>query len=89
MIDVNKIVGDVSSRIKNHYKKIILQFRDGLKPYSKVIYKKLSEKYPDKIFFIWLGSNFGGCDVPILVKDLGFDCIVNFGHTRFIRSFRL
>jgi len=31
--------------------------------------------------FIWLGSCYGGCDVPIETERLGMDLIVQFGHS--------
>ena len=34
-----------------------------------------------KSCFIWLGSCFGGCDIPVEVDKLGVDLIIQFGHS--------
>ncbi len=66
---------------KNHVKKVLLQFPEGMKPYSTVIAKEIENKTGCKIL-IWLGSCFGGCDVPLDVERLGVDLIVQFGHSK-------
>ena len=66
---------------KNHAKKVLLQFPEGMKPYSTVIAKEVEEKTNCKCM-IWLGSCFGGCDVPIEVEKLGVDLIIQFGHSK-------
>jgi 2-(3-amino-3-carboxypropyl)histidine synthase len=70
---------------KKKYKKILLQFSDGLKPYSKEIYDKIREKYKDIEIYIWFGSDFGGCDIPIYLDKYGFDLIIHFGHSKFYK----
>jgi len=66
---------------KNHAKKVLLQFPEGMKPYSTVIAKEIESKTKADIL-IWLGSCFGGCDVPIGVERLGVDLIIQFGHSK-------
>jgi len=61
-------------------KKVLLQFPDGLKPYAITIVDYLQERMRDVVFFIWLGSCFGACDIPP-VKEKDFDLIVQFGHS--------
>jgi len=63
------------------FKNICLQFPDGLKPKAKEIIDLLKTKFPQIKFYLWMGSNFGGCDIPVQIKD--FDLIVNFGHAEF------
>jgi 2-(3-amino-3-carboxypropyl)histidine synthase len=70
---------------RKKYKKILLQFPDGLKPYSKEIYDKIKEKYKDIEIYIWFGSDFGGCDIPIYLDKYGFDLIIHFGHSKFYK----
>jgi len=72
---------------KENAKKILLQFPDGLKPYSTLVHDRIIEelkkqkyKNPVKIF-IWLDSCFGACDVPLEVEKIGVDLIVQFGHS--------
>lgn len=65
---------------KNRSKKVILQFPDGLKPYATLIAEELSKNTGSEIF-IWFGSCFGACDIPLETKQLGIDLIVQFGHS--------
>ncbi len=70
--------------------KICLQFPDGLKASATEVIKELERKTKDEkretAFYIWSGSNFGGCDYPWYLKDLGFDLLVNFGHCVFKKT---
>ena len=76
-----EIDGVISTINKNNYKKILLQFPDGLKQFSNKIKDKIQENTEAKII-IWAGSNFGSCDIPLEVEKLGFDTIVHFGHSK-------
>jgi len=69
---------------KKGYKKVLLQLPDGLKPYATKIYKEI-EKRTNAIIFIWMGSNFGGCDIPIWLEKYDIDAIFHFGHTKFFK----
>jgi len=62
------------------YAKILLQLPDGLKPKAELIKKELETKTNCQIF-IWAGSNFGACDVPLEIDKLNFDAIIHFGHS--------
>jgi len=64
--------------------KVCLQFPDGLKTRATEVVAELEKTsgVPTE-FVIWSGSNFGGCDYPWYLKDLGFDLLVNFGHAVF------
>ncbi|MFW6025724.1 MAG: hypothetical protein ACOCRX_05215 [Candidatus Woesearchaeota archaeon] len=62
-------------------KKVLLQFPDGIKPYSKDIVKEFEKR--DIKNALYLGSNFGACDLPRGYKD--FDYVLHFGHNKFIR----
>jgi len=83
-LEIEKIAETI---IKQKAKKILLQFPDGLKPYSTLVQDKILEelkkqryKNPVKIF-IWLDSCFGACDIPLETERLGIDLIVQFGHS--------
>ena len=69
---------------KQNAKTVCIQLPDGLKPIAAEIKKELEEKTEADII-IWLGSCFGACDVPLQVKELGIDLIVQFGHSRWKR----
>jgi len=77
-LDIEKIISNIT---KNKYKKILLQLPDGLKPLADQIQEKIQKETDSKIF-IWAGSNFGACDVPLHVEKLNFDLIVHFGHSK-------
>ncbi|RDD52623.1 hypothetical protein BA065_00700 [Nanoarchaeota archaeon NZ13-N] len=82
-LEIDKVIEEI--RRKNP-KKILLQFPDGLKPYSKIIYDRLKKEFPDIEIFIWLGETFGGCDIPIWLDRYGFDMIIHFGHFKFVKN---
>ncbi|WP_457913395.1 hypothetical protein [Candidatus Nanopusillus massiliensis] len=49
------------------------------------MYDKIKEKYKDIEIYIWFGSGFGGCDIPIYLDKYGFDLIIHFGHSKFYK----
>ena len=71
-VRLDEILGEIK---KSKPKKVLLQFPEGLKPFSLTIVDYLEEKTSAK-FFIWQGSCFGACDVPETDADL----VVQFGH---------
>lgn len=74
-LQLDRIVEQIK---KKKAKKVLLQFPDGMKPYSVQIADIISEKLNGKISVtIWLGSCYGACDVPAVEKDV---LIVQFGH---------
>jgi 2-(3-amino-3-carboxypropyl)histidine synthase len=76
-LEIKKIVDTVK---KDKVKRVLLQFPEGLKPYSQVICDKI-EKESGSECMIWMGTCFGACDVPLEVERLGVDLIVQFGHS--------
>lgn len=77
--DLDKIV----SKIKDDKAKLVcVQMADGLKPRAVEIQKYLESKTNARIL-IWLGSCFGACDVPIELKEVNIDLLVQFGHNDF------
>lgn len=82
-LELDKIVKTLK---KERCKKVLLQFPDGLKPYSTTIAEEIEErikKSGSKVeCIIWFGSCFGACDVPIHVENLGIDMIIQFGHSK-------
>ncbi|MDP2925891.1 MAG: diphthamide synthesis protein [Nanoarchaeota archaeon] len=65
---------------KEKAKKVLLQFPEGMKPYSQVISDEI-EKRVKCACFIFLDSCFGACDIPVEAERLGIDLIVQFGHS--------
>ena len=84
-LELNKVVSSIK---KNKAKLVLLQFPDGLKPYSTAVVDYLEEK-TNAEFLIWMGSCFGACDTPVLSKDLEkkIDLIIQFGHSELMPSY--
>jgi 2-(3-amino-3-carboxypropyl)histidine synthase len=85
--EINKIydleLDDIVKTIKKQKAKyVLLQFPEGLKPYSTVIVDELESKTKAQCF-IWLGSCFGACDLPNVdhLKPK-IDLILQFGHSK-------
>ncbi len=70
---------------KNDAKLVCIQLPDGLKPKAKEIQEYL-EKNTDSKVVIWLGSCWGGCDVPLQVEKLGVDLLIQWGHSPYVRN---
>jgi 2-(3-amino-3-carboxypropyl)histidine synthase len=86
-LELEKIILEIK---KKKAKRVLLQFPDGLKPYSTTIVDYLKEKLNDKTdFLIWMGSCFGACDIPILGKKLEkeIDLVIQFGHNNLMPSY--
>ena len=82
-LELDKVAEEVKKLDKNRVK-VCLQFPDGLKANATEAVKELEKKTAGKAsFYIWSGSNFGGCDVPVHLEKSGFDLIVGFGHCVF------
>jgi len=80
-LELERVVGTIK---KNKAKKVLLQFPEGMKPYAQKIVDEVEDKVNCNCF-IWLGSCFGACDLPLEVERLGVDLIVQFGHSKNLR----
>jgi len=76
-IKIKKIVEVIK---KQKAKRVLLQFPEGMKPFSTTICLDVEERARCQCF-VWLDSCFGACDVPVDVERLGVDLIVQFGHS--------
>ena len=76
----------VAEKIKSENAKLVcIQLPDGLKPKAREIQEYIEEK-TDADVVIWLGSCWGGCDVPLSVEKLGVDLLIQWGHSHYIRA---
>jgi|TARA_Y100000310_G_C20656250_1_gene802130 diphthamide biosynthesis enzyme Dph1/Dph2-like protein len=66
-------------------KLVCIQLPDGLKPKAREIQQFIEKNTSSKVI-IWLGSCWGGCDVPVSVQKLNVDLIIQWGHSEYIRS---
>ncbi|VVB78383.1 2-(3-amino-3-carboxypropyl)histidine synthase [uncultured archaeon] len=77
-LEITRVVKTIK---RNKAKKVLLQFPEGMKRYSQVICEEI-ENQTNAECFIWLGTCFGACDIPVEVENLGVDLIVQFGHSK-------
>jgi len=63
-------------------KTVCIQLPDGMKPYAKEIESEISQKTGARVL-IWLGSNFGACDIPLGLSKMGVDLLLSWGHNVF------
>jgi 2-(3-amino-3-carboxypropyl)histidine synthase len=75
--EIDRIVKTIK---KEKAKNVLLQFPEGMKPYSTFIADKI-EGLTNCECFLWMGSCFGACDIPLDVERLGIDLIIQFGHS--------
>ena len=77
-LEIEKIVKTIN---KEKAKRVLLQFPEGLKPYSTIIAKEIEEKTKADIL-IWLGDCFGACDIPNISNlKQKIDLVIQFGHS--------
>ena len=63
-------------------KLVCIQLPDGMKPYAKEIEQKITQETKARVL-IWLGSNFGACDIPLGLNRMGVDLLISWGHNPF------
>jgi len=80
-LEIPKIIEKIK---QNNAKNILIQLPDGLKPKAKEIVDSIRKEL-DVNLFIWSGTNFGACDIPIHLEKIGIDLILHFGHSVFIK----
>ena len=70
-------------RIKEENSNLVgIQVPDGMMPEAKEIEAAIIKETDAKVL-IWLGSNFGACDIPLGLDRLGVDLLISWGHNRF------
>lgn len=63
-------------------KTVCIQLPDGMKPYAKEITDRIAAETKTRVL-IWLGSNFGACDIPLGLNRMGVDLLISWGHNKF------
>jgi 2-(3-amino-3-carboxypropyl)histidine synthase len=80
--ELEKILEDME---KNKVKKVLLQLPDGLKANAYEIVDFLEKR--GFVVFIWGGTNWGACDLPLHFKIENFvDAILHVGHLPFKKT---
>jgi len=78
-LELNRVVKEIQD---NQAKLVCLQLPDGLKPKANEIEARINSETSAKVL-IWLGSNFGACDIPLGLDRLGVDLVISWGHNKF------
>ncbi|MFH1770718.1 MAG: diphthamide synthesis protein [archaeon] len=76
--DLKKAIEEINAQKAT---KVLLHLPDGLKPKAAEIQAELKKETEAEIF-IWAGSCYGACDLPIESGNIGIDMIIHFGHTK-------
>ena len=63
-------------------KMVCIQLPDGMKPEAQTIADRLGAETGARIL-IWLGSNFGACDIPLGLQRMNVDLLISWGHNKF------
>tara|TARA_Y100000310_G_C20518644_1_gene732522 strand:- start:646 stop:915 length:270 start_codon:yes stop_codon:yes gene_type:complete len=63
-------------------KLVCIQLPDGLKPKAQEIVNAVEKETSARVL-IWLGSNFGACDIPLGLEKMKVDLLVSWGHNVF------
>jgi len=66
-------------------KTVCIQLPDGMKPRANEIEEAIKKDTGAKVL-IWLGSNFGACDIPLGLDRLGVDLLISWGHVKFCKT---
>ncbi|MBU0470339.1 MAG: diphthamide synthesis protein [Nanoarchaeota archaeon] len=78
-LELNKAIEQIK---ESKAKTVCIQLPDGLKSKSKEIVDELESKTKATVL-IWLGSNFGSCDIPLGLERLKVDFLICWGHNQF------
>ena len=76
-LELERVVDRIN---KEKARLVCIQLADGLKPKAKLIQNEIEKKTNAKVV-IWAGSCFGACDIPLEVKRMGIDLLIQFGHS--------
>jgi len=78
-LDLEKAITAIKEK---EAKTVCIQLPEGMKPQAEEIKQELADKTNARIL-IWLGSNFGACDIPLGLQRMGVDLLISWGHNRF------
>jgi 2-(3-amino-3-carboxypropyl)histidine synthase len=78
-IDFDSIIDKIKEK---KYNKVAIQIPDGFKRHALEISDFIAENSGAEVY-IWGGSTYGACDVPVGLERLDIKMIIQFGHARF------
>ena len=78
-LELDKLIDSIN---KQNAKQVLIQLPDGMKHKAYKIVDAIEENTKAKAF-IWLGSCYGACDLPLRMDILNIDLVVQWGHNKF------
>jgi len=78
-IELEKVIQNIKEK---NAKQVLIQLPDGMKHKADLIVDEI-EKNTSAKAFVYLGSCFGACDLPLGLDILGIDLVIQWGHNRF------
>lgn len=78
-LEVEKAIAKIK---KVKAKTVCIQLPEGLKPQANKIVDQIQAETNAKVL-IWLGSNYGACDLPLGLSRMGIDLLISWGHNLF------
>lgn len=78
-LELDKLINEIK---KQNYKQVLIQLPDGMKHKANLVADAIEQNTKSKAF-IWLGSCYGACDLPLGMDILNIDLIVQWGHNKF------
>jgi diphthamide biosynthesis enzyme Dph1/Dph2-like protein len=81
-LELNKVIEKIKEK---NSERVLIQLADGLKPEAKNIADAIKKETRAEIL-IYSGSCYGGCDIPLGLKQLNIDLLIQFGHNQFIKE---
>lgn len=84
-LELDKVVSEIK---KKKAKFVLLQFADGLKPYSTSVVDFLKAKTNSE-FLIWMDTCYGACDTPVGLENIKpkIDLVIQFGHNELMPGY--
>ncbi|MEK6969599.1 MAG: diphthamide synthesis protein [Nanoarchaeota archaeon] len=83
-LEVEKAIAKIK---KVKAKTVCIQLPEGLKPQANKIVDQIQAETKAKVL-IWLGSNYGACDLPLGLSRMGVDLLISWGHNPFHKQER-
>jgi 2-(3-amino-3-carboxypropyl)histidine synthase len=78
-LELDKLISTIKQQ---NAKKVLIQLPDGMKHKANIVSDAIEENTNAKAF-IWLGSCYGACDLPLGMDILNIDLVVQWGHNKF------
>ncbi len=81
-LELEKAIGEIKAA---KAKTVCIQLPDGLKPKAGEIADKIKAETKARVL-IWLGSNYGACDIPLGLERMKVDLLICWGHSLFSKK---